>query len=374
MRVLLTTWAWPSHLYSLVPLAWACRAAGHDVLVASQPALTDEIARTGLPGASIGRDVDAVGLVRGYLLGTPRTGNGPRAMAMFHAHADSMVDELIGLAKDFRPGVIVYEPTALAGALAAAAVGVPAIRQLYGTDLMLRAKSVLPEVLAPLAARNGVTEFDPYGTVTIDPTPPTLRLPTDRETIGMRYLPYNGSGAPRGLARPNRPRIVITWGHTIAKVAPDRFLVPRAIEAVRGLGAEVVVAVSATQQQLLGAVPDDVRVFVDAPIAGLVDGADLVISHGGAGTVLTALSRGVPLLLVPQLPDHAGHAAGAAGSGAAELVPWELADVARLREEAQRLLASDKARAAAGQLADDIRMQPTPAALVEHLAERTCVA
>jgi len=192
---------------------------------------------------------------------------------MLHAHADSMVDELISLAKDFRPDVVVYDPTALAGALAAAAIGVPAVRQLYGADLMLRARSVLPELLAPLAARNGVTEFDPYGTLTIDPTPPRLRLPTDRATAGMRYLPYNGSGAPRRLGRPNRPRIVVTWGHTIAKIAPDRFLLPRAVRAAHRLGAEVVVAISAAQQQLLGDLPEDVRVFVDTPIAGLLDGA-----------------------------------------------------------------------------------------------------
>ncbi|HEY4023217.1 MAG TPA: nucleotide disphospho-sugar-binding domain-containing protein [Pseudonocardiaceae bacterium] len=372
MRVLFVTWAWPSHLYSLVPLAWACRAAGHEVLLASQPALAEETARTGLPGASVGRDVDAVGLVRGYLLGAanePRKGGGPRAMEMFHAHADSMVDELIELAKGFRPDLVVYEPTALAGALAAAAIGVPGVRLLYGTDLMLRAKSVLPEVLAPLAARNGVTEFDPYGAVTIDPTPPRLRAPSDRDVLGMRYLAYNGSGEPRRLAKANRPRICVTWGHTIAKIAPGRFLLPKAVDAVQGLGAEVVVAISSAQQHLVGNLPADVRVFVDAPLAGLVDGCDLVIAHGGAGTVLTSVSKGVPMLLVPQLPDHAGHAAHLAGTGAAELVPWELADRARLREDAQHLLASTEAKTAAAELGEEINGQPTPAALVERLAE-----
>jgi len=44
MRVLFTSWAWPTHLYAMVPLARACRAAGHDVVVASPPALADTIA------------------------------------------------------------------------------------------------------------------------------------------------------------------------------------------------------------------------------------------------------------------------------------------------------------------------------------------
>uniref|UniRef100_J1RV42 Protein IroB n=1 Tax=Streptomyces auratus AGR0001 TaxID=1160718 RepID=J1RV42_9ACTN len=53
MRLLFTTWAWPSHLYALVTQAWACRAAGHEVLVASQPALAAEIGRCGLPAAVV---------------------------------------------------------------------------------------------------------------------------------------------------------------------------------------------------------------------------------------------------------------------------------------------------------------------------------
>jgi len=55
-------------------------------------------------------------------------------------------------------------------------------------------------------------------------------------------------------------------------------------------------------------------------------------------------------------------------------VPWELADAARLREDASRLLTSEKHRKAAGELADEINAQPSPAALVDRLAEIICVA
>ena len=81
MRVLFTTWAWPSHLYALVQLAWACRSAGHEVLVASQPELLDEIIRTGLPGVAVGADVDAVELVRGYVLPSKEAQAGGRGQA-----------------------------------------------------------------------------------------------------------------------------------------------------------------------------------------------------------------------------------------------------------------------------------------------------
>ena len=49
MRVLVTSWGWRSHFYPLVPLAWALRSAGHEVLVASQPSMTEDIVGAGLP-------------------------------------------------------------------------------------------------------------------------------------------------------------------------------------------------------------------------------------------------------------------------------------------------------------------------------------
>ncbi|MGB3442583.1 MAG: nucleotide disphospho-sugar-binding domain-containing protein [Actinophytocola sp.] len=372
MRVLFTTWAWRSHLYAMVPFAWACRAAGHEVLVASQPGLVDEIVRTGLPSAGVGQDIDAMGLVRGYLSPASedgRTAGGPRAMRMLLALTESMLGGLIGLARRWRPDVVVYETTTLAGPMAAAAVGVPAMRHLYGPDLLLRARPLLPAALAPLAAEHGVGEFDPFGLGTIDPTPDSLQPPADYDRLRMRYTPFNGpSTLPDPLPEPGRrPRICVTWGHTIAGADPARFLLPSVIRAVSDLDVEVVAAVSAAQVPLLGRRPPAARVFVDAPLHHLLPGCDLVIAHGGAGTTLTALHHGVPLLLVPQLPDHSGHAGRVADSGAAEVLTSAQAEPSRLRAETERLLGDGSHRAAAHRIRQEMHDSPPPAALVPEL-------
>jgi UDP:flavonoid glycosyltransferase YjiC (YdhE family) len=379
MRMLFTTWAWPSHLYVLVPLAWACRAAGHEVLVASQPEILGEISGTGLPGAAVGADVDAVGLVRGYVLPSeagqgdglgqaPKLGKGPRAMQMFMAHAESMVDGLVDLAREWQPDVVVFEPTALAGPVAAAAVGVPGVRHLYGTDLMMRARAVLPDALAGLARRHGTGEFDPFGVSTIDPTPTSFQVPTDYRRLPMRYVPFNGPGPrPEPLPRTDKPRVCLTWGHTIAKLDPKRFLVPEIVEAIHPLDIEVVVAVSAEQRALLGEVPDNVTVVVDNPVHHLLSQCDLVIGHGGAGTVLTALHHGLPLLLVPQLPDHLGHSGRVLASGAGEVLARDEVTRDRLRDEVTRLLADGPEREAATKLSQEMRQQPPPSELVAEL-------
>jgi len=64
MKVLFTTWAWPSHFFPLVPLAWALRAAGHEVRVASGPELAGTIRASGLPAVSVGTPVDFAGEFR----------------------------------------------------------------------------------------------------------------------------------------------------------------------------------------------------------------------------------------------------------------------------------------------------------------------
>ncbi|ONI77913.1 protein IroB [Actinosynnema sp. ALI-1.44] len=377
MRVLFTTWAWPSHLYALVPLAWACRSAGHEVLVASQPALTQEISRTGLPAATVGTDVDTVGMIRDYLLPStanetvaePGQGKGPRALRMLLAHAESMADGLVALARQWRPDVVVFEPTALAGPLAAAAVGVPAVRHLYGTDLLLRARPLLPSALGPLAERHGVTDFDPFGVCTVDPTPPSLQLPAAYSRVPLRYVPYNGQDS-RPVTQPpsiGRPRVCVTWGHTIAKLAPARYLAGAVGSALAGTGVEVVVVASREQRPMLGGLPDETRVMVGAPLYRVLPGCDLVVAHGGAGTVLTTMWAGLPMLLVPQLPDHLGHAGRVLNAGAGEVLSRPEATSERIRLEVERLLTDDTRRKAAAAVRREMHEQPTPAATVAVL-------
>ncbi len=54
--VLITSLAVEAHFNGAVPLAWALRAAGHEVRVASHPALTESITRAGLTAVPVGTD------------------------------------------------------------------------------------------------------------------------------------------------------------------------------------------------------------------------------------------------------------------------------------------------------------------------------
>jgi UDP:flavonoid glycosyltransferase YjiC (YdhE family) len=156
----------------------------------------------------------------------------------------------------------------------------------------------------------------------------------------------------------------------MARLSPDRFLAGAVARALAGPGTEVVLAVTAGQTALLGDLPGEVRIVEDTPLHLLVDGADLVVAHGGAGTVLTSLRAGVPLLLVPQLPDHLGHSGRVLATGAGEVLTRDEATPERLRAEADKLTGSAAHRAAANKLREQMLGLPSPAELVAEIESR----
>ncbi|MFI9388430.1 nucleotide disphospho-sugar-binding domain-containing protein [Kutzneria sp. NPDC052558] len=379
MKVLFTTWAWPSHLYAMAPLAWALRSAGHEVRIASQPALMPTVKDLGLPAIPVGSDVDTAAMVREYLLppdqtapparrGAGKPGGVPRALRMLLAHAESMLPDLVTVARRWQPDLVVYDSTNLAGPIAAAAVGVPGIRHLFGVDLMRPTLDFTQELLAPLAARHDVRLPRLADAVTVDPTPPSFQAVPAQPLLRMRYVPFNGPGlAPPDPVRTDRPRVAVTWGHTIAKVDPLRFPVAAIARRLAADGVDVTVVASHSQRPLLGVLPAGVTVLVDTPLHLVLPEVDALVHHGGAGTALTALSHGVPALVVPQLPDHAGCAARVAATGAGRILSAEQAGTERLTKETHDILTGSAEREAADRLRRELVELPPPSALVPEL-------
>jgi UDP:flavonoid glycosyltransferase YjiC (YdhE family) len=66
--------------------------------------------------------------------------------------------------------------------------------------------------------------------------------------------------------------------------------------------------------------------------------ADLVICHGGHGTVARALGAGVPVLCCPAVGDMTENAARVAWSGAGLMLPWRLVGPATMRLSVRRAL------------------------------------
>lgn len=386
LRILLTTWGWRSHFYGLVPLGWALQAAGHEVRVASHPALVPAITSAGLAAVPLGADVDfaeafagrigAVGaLDRATDDATPDDTVEPAITADGGVvrFADALLDDLVGFGRSWRPDLMVWEPFNLAAAVAAAALGVPGVRHLWGPDSSVTLRLDPEPVLGPLAGRFGLAaaDVDLAGMLTLDPVPPPMQVPTAGPTRPVRYVPYNGPAVlPAWLHGPaDRPRVCVTGGTMMAGAGlDDRLDLPRVVRAVAGLDVEVVVLVEPAQQAALGPLPGNVR-LVDSPLALrlVLPTCAALVQQGGAGTTMTALGLGVPQLVLPQVSDQHFNAERLAATGAGTWLTGGRADDDTLRGLVGELIADGPWRAAAALMRDRVHAMPSPAEVVPAL-------
>ncbi|HXP21595.1 MAG TPA: nucleotide disphospho-sugar-binding domain-containing protein [Streptosporangiaceae bacterium] len=382
MRALFVTWAWPSHFYPLVQLAWATRAAGHEVRVASQPGLTEVITQAGLTAAPVGEDVDVLRVMRPFFAWVAEQGRpvewaelapkGAATVRLYVALADAMVDDTIALTRSWRPDVIVHEATSFAGPLAAAVTGTPAVRHIHGVDFPYQSHEFEPAALARICDRLGLDTVETLGAATVDPCPPSMQVPADIRRLRMRYSPYNGPAVlPRWLRNPPAGRrICVTWGTSTSTLTGDQmFLPPRVIAAAAGLDAEIVVSLTARDVATLGKVAANVRVVESVPLHLLLPTCDAVVHQGGNGTILTAALLGVPQLVLPQLPDQLFYCAKLAETGAAAVLRVGEETDEALRSQLAAIMSDPAYRQAAARLRAEMLDQPPAARAVAALAE-----
>ncbi|MFI6581587.1 activator-dependent family glycosyltransferase [Embleya sp. NPDC050493] len=410
MRVLITSLAVEAHFNGAVPLAWALRAAGHEVRVASHPALTESITRAGLTAVLVGTDHVHHELVRdlGAELDTfyrdidftgergddyvALKGANTLLTATFYAQAnnDSMVDELVDFARYWQPDLVIWEPFTFAGAVAARACGAAHARLLWGPDLFLRMRTAFRQRMELLPAESHDDSLEEWLTWTldrfgcafdeevvvgqwnIDQMPPGVRLPSGRPTVPMRYVPYNGRAVVPAWLRepPRRPRVCLTLGITSRDTDhPNPVSLDEVFEAVSDLDIEVVATLDAAQRAEVTRVPDNTRVVDFVPLHALLPGCSAAIHHGGAGTWSTAAASGVPQLVIAGMWDNVYRARRLADLGAGLFLPPDELTAAGLRDGLEQLLTKPSFREDARRLQAVIAAEPSPADVVPTLAE-----
>jgi UDP:flavonoid glycosyltransferase YjiC (YdhE family) len=386
MRVIFTSWAWPTHFFPLVPLAGAFRLAGHEVLVATQPGLVPTVLASGLPAIAVGTDTDIADVLAAAARRAAAQPGPPlewedlrqyrsRTFRAYVGVAEAMVDGLAGVVSGWGADLIVSEPTTYAGALAGALAGVRVVRHTWGVDFAYLQREFEGEALAGLCGRLGLAGVETLGEVSVDPCPPRLQVPVSERVpaavrrLPMRYVPFNGLGVVPGwlAGLPRRPRVCVTWGTSTQSWDAAAMRAGDVVRALAGLGAELVVAVSGAGAGLLGELPEGVRVAVDVPLSELLPLCDVLVSQGGLGTVMTGVACGLRQVVVPLLADTVLNARRLAESGAGEFVFAEEIAGGGLRAAVERVLGLGCYGEAAGALRDELLALPGPAEIVTTL-------
>ncbi|MBB5802450.1 UDP:flavonoid glycosyltransferase YjiC (YdhE family) [Saccharothrix ecbatanensis] len=374
MRVMFCAAPGVGHLFPLVSLAWAFRAAGHDVVV-TVAEHSARAAAAGLEVVDVAPGFSSVAVfeevARDYpdFAATATTkpvvdvSDWAPSIAAVNRRA---VDRTVQLADEWEPDLVVYDQGATAGLFGAARRGVPAVQRNLGGNRTGRLHKAVGGYLQDLCERYRVVLPEPD--VTLEAFPPSM-LQYEPEGWFTRWVTYSGGAVlDDWLTRaPERPRIAITLG-TIELQTFGVDSVAPLLAAAAGADAEFVLALGDVDISPLGELPPNVRSVGWVPLHVLLRTCAAVVHHGGSATTITAVDSGVPQLAAVDPRDQMQHVTCNAIRHSGVGLVCDRADVTSALLE--RLVVDDGLRAATAAVRAEIAGLPSPAVVVDRIADQ----
>ena len=360
----------------MLPLAQAMAARGHDLLWVASDEVCQRLRAQGF-------EARAAGLAEGAT-SVNMTERFPELLTMAESErpefafskifgtpsAAPMLAELLPVAQEWKPDLVVCEQLELAGPIAAALLGVPNVTHGLGHPLPERLLTCVGAEMVALWQEYGLQGSDHAGTYAhlyLDIYPDPLKtFPSPHIASSIPVCPY----APglRAEDPPDRPLVYVTFGTVFNQ---DLTMIGTVVEGVRQLDVDVLVTLGPGADPAgLGAQPDNVDVRDYVPQEETLARAAAVVSHAGSGTFLAALAHGLPQLAIPQNADQFFNAhAGAKAGVAREIAPGEVT-AARVRAELERVLGDPSIAEAARRMAREIAAMPGPDEVAQELERR----
>ena len=389
MRVLFTIQPGLGHWHPLVPLAQVLESAGHEVAFVSTPAFCTIIEAKGFRCFRAGVDDSDEELQQRREQQAPLSPAERADFMQTHVfagvRAERSLPDVLDIIREWHPGVVVRENTEYSGCLAAEYAGIPhAAVQITAprTNFLQVIEAPLKHLCALVGLPSGKPADLLYRYLLLVSRPPSLwnpEVPRPPTTHGFRYTGFNQSGdekLPEWVGElEERPTVYATLG-TAFNNRTD--LLSAILEGLREEPINLILTVGRNQDPMeFGEQPAHVHIERYIPQNLLLPLCDLVVTHGGSGTMMDALSHGLPLVMIPIGADQPVNAWLCAQAGAARVVaPEESTVLAQdIREAAHDALQNPGYRENAHRLCKEIEEMPGleyAVALLERLAaERT---
>jgi UDP:flavonoid glycosyltransferase YjiC (YdhE family) len=376
VRVLVTTTPGRGHYHPMLPLAQAIADRGHDLLWVASAEVCERLRGQGFEAhaAGLAEGVTSADMIERFpeLLTMAESERPNFAFSKIFGtpSAAPMLEELLPVAREWNPDLLVCEQLELAGPIAAALLGVPNVTHGLGHPLPEMLLACVGEEMTALWREQGLQVPDHAGTyehLYLDIYPDPLKtFPSPHIASSFPVRPYAPGPAAKDPSR--RPLVYVTFGTVFNK---DLTTIGTVVEGVRQLDVDVLVTLGpGADPATLGAQPHNVDVRDYVPQEETLARAAAVVSHAGSGTFLAALAHGLPQLTVPQNADqflnsHAGAKAGVAR----EIAPGEVT-AARVRAELETLLGDATIAGAARRMAHEIAAMPGPDEVAQELERR----
>lgn len=287
--------------------------------------------------------------------------------------ASDMIDDVVSCGTDMGADLVLFEPYALAGPLAADVLGVPAVQHLLGPMLEHDIFELVDDAVSPLwgsFSRHTPGYGGVYRDLTIEVCPPSMEsigVPSGASLV-MRPVPTPAARREE----PARPVIYVTLG-TVFNANLDIFRA--VVDGLVGESVDVIVTVGADQDPAgFGAVGPNVRVERFVPQATLLPTCAAVVHHGGAGTMFGTLAHGLPHVVIPQGADNFVNADMLERVGVARVLrPGEVTPQ-RVGDAVRAVVGESRFVTAARAIADEIAAMPGPDEVADALRARHNVA
>lgn len=376
MRLLFAAVGAYGHLYPVMPMALAARAAGHEVAVATHQAFHPTVESAGLRAVAAGLTTEeALGTAVAALDGPPES-EADIAVPAFTRILPERV--LADLEPDLRSGawdLVVHEVGNPGAGVAARLAGVPSATMALGRIPDGPLWDRMYSELTKFAADHGVTVQEPrtLDQPYLDMCPPSFQAPGVSDLVKVhiptRPRAWNPPGDLPAIVSdrdPGRPLVYLTLGTTGIFAQPA--VMRQMIEGLSGIPADALLSSGpAVAADTLGVLPGNVTAVDWVPQADLMPHVDVAVHHGGSGTLFAALANGVPQVLLPQGADQFANAAWVVRAGAARQVLPDEITPARIAEGIRALLGNEQARTAARGLQQEIARMPSPEESLDRL-------
>lgn len=306
------------HFRPLLPLLDAAQARGDETLVVATSGLQALVEGAGHRFVAGGEpDESAIAPIREALPVLPpdeASVLGNRDL-FGRLATEAMLPSMARVADEWHPDLVLREPCEYASAVVAADRAIPSVQVAISlADVEWGSIEVAADVLE--SHRTGVVDElrkTPY----VSAFPPSLDRSPFRDTRRVRG---REAGPPTPLPDwwdgSDQPLVYVTFGSVIPflSFAPAAFA--SVLRAVGQLEARVLFTVGRVDPSALEPLPANVHVEQWVDQSDVLAEAQLVVCHGGSGTVLGALAAGVPLVNLPHFGDQFANARRIAESGA----------------------------------------------------------
>ncbi|WP_344862022.1 glycosyltransferase [Amycolatopsis ultiminotia] len=359
MRFLFSFVGGRGHFDPMVPVARVLAARGHTVAVAGSGSEVPAVERAGFTAFATGKPRETT-TARQPMPPVDPARDDWEIRELFARRATAeRTPVLLELIREWRPDVVVRDEVDFAAAIAAEKLGLPCATVLVLAAGTLLRKELLAEPLSEARTGHGLPD-DPELTMlhrdlVLSPFPPAFRDPAAALPCTAFAFRPGEPVPPRPQAA--RPGVYFTLGTNFNLESGD--LIERTLAGLGLLAADVTATVGTQLDPTgFGPQPENVRVEKFMPQNELLPRTDLVVSHGGSGSVLGALSHGLPSLLFPMGADQPANARRSVALGTALALDPETATREEIHHAAVDLLTDPAYREAAQRLRAEINALP----------------